>query len=48
MSYALMALSSSAGFHALIALAAFVLGCSIGFGYREIIRTSPCRNRSGK
>ncbi|HEY4407635.1 MAG TPA: hypothetical protein VGN55_23540 [Xanthobacteraceae bacterium] len=48
MSYTLMVLGSSAGFHTLMALAVFVLGCSIGFGYREIIRTSPCRVRRGK
>jgi hypothetical protein len=39
MSYVLMALSSNAGFHTMIALAAFVLGCSLGLFYREIIRT---------
>jgi hypothetical protein len=39
MDYILMALSSSAGFHTLIVLAAFVLGCNIGFFCREIIRT---------
>jgi hypothetical protein len=43
MGYIIMGLSSSAGFHVLILLAAFVLACNLGFLCREIIRSRPPR-----